>query len=429
MSKKVAVFVWNHFTNDARVSRECMALQEAGYHVDLIAIHDPEQENQSFFEQVTERFTIRRVNYAKQSKIILLIFWMLFLILLPFFPRFMLIIGAILTILMLPKAQMLVRRSMIFSLMIYYGLRKKYDFYHANDLNTLPQAILCAKVFRRKKLIYDSHEIQTSRTGYNSPLYGICERFFLRFTDVCIHENQTRAAYIQDKYHFYPKVVHNYPNRQFIEGSDRIDLHQVLHISKDEPILLYQGGVQVGRGLDKLIQAVPMFQKGVVVIIGDGRIKLELEKQVLDAELGQKIRFLPKVPLQDLLYYTKNAYLGFQLLNNVCFNHYSASSNKLFEYVMSGVPVIGSDFPEIRRIIKGEEVGVVVDSHSPTSIAAAVNELLANPALRERYSQNCYRAREIYNWEHEKKLFLEIYSELENESDFERKKQKFQKMT
>lgn len=193
-----------------------------------------------------------------------------------------------------------------------------------------------------------------------------------------------------------------------------MDLHALLNIPEAEPILLYQGGVQTGRGLDKLIEATALFERGVVVIIGDGRIKAELQERVVNANLEEKIKFLPKVPLQDLLAYTKNAYLGFQILNNVCFNHYSASSNKLFEYVMSGVPVIGSDFPEIRKIVQGEQVGIVVDSHDPTAIAAGVNTLLADSALHETLRENCFRVREIYNWEREKAIFLEIYKELED---------------
>lgn len=43
--KKVCMFVWNHFTNDARVLRECTALAESGYEVDLICIHDWKQED------------------------------------------------------------------------------------------------------------------------------------------------------------------------------------------------------------------------------------------------------------------------------------------------------------------------------------------------------------------------------------------------
>lgn len=434
MSKKVAVFVWNHFTNDARVMRECMALQKAGYEVDLIAIHDPKQSDLPYQEAPANRFTVYRVKagyptflksiirllkYIKHHIWCLALISGLFLSLLLFFPLPMLLISISASFLCLRKVQILLRRSILILRMIRRGLAGGYDMYHANDLNTLPQAVICAKVFHKKKLIYDSHEVQTSRTGYNHPIYGISEKFFLHFTDVCIHENDTRAAYIEKKYHFYPKVVHNYPNKVYPEEQQAIDLHALLAIPSTEPILLYQGGVQIGRGLDKLVEAAPYFERGVVVIIGDGRMKEALQKQVVDAMLADKIKFLPKVPLQDLLSYTKNAYLGFQVLNNVCFNHYSASSNKLFEYIMSGIPVIGSDFPEIRKIVLGEEVGIVVDSHDPMAIAAAVNKLLANPELREKYSENCYRAREIYNWEQEKAHFLEIYKEVEDGHDKE----------
>ncbi|MBC1501188.1 glycosyltransferase family 4 protein [Listeria weihenstephanensis] len=434
MSKKIAMFVWNYFTNDARVMRECLALQEAGYHVDLIAIHDSKQPDLPYQESPAKNFTVHRVKtgypdflqplingmkYIKRSKISLVLISCVFLLLLLFFPLQTLIVSVILALFSLKKMQVLVGRSLIFTRMVYKGLSKRYDIYHANDLNTLPQVTFCAKVFRRKKLVYDSHEVQTSRTGYNSPIYGISEKFLLRATDVCIHENDTRAAYIEKRYHFYPKVVHNYPNKVYPEKSPGVDLHGLLDIPESEPILLYQGGVQIGRGLDKLIAAVKLFDRGVVVIIGDGRIKAELQEQVRDLKMEQKVKFLPKVPLQELLGYTKNAYLGFQILNNVCFNHYSASSNKLFEYVMSGVPVIGSNFPEIRKIVRGEGIGIIVDSHDPTSIAAGVNTLLADPALRDKMSANCFQAREVYNWDLEKAIFLEIYKELEDGYDEE----------
>ncbi|MBC2305038.1 glycosyltransferase [Listeria booriae] len=429
MSKKVAVFVWNHFTNDARVMRECMALQEAGYSVDLIAIHDAKNPDLPFQESPVERFTVYRMKagYPPSIQAVLkcvqqhvwchVLIACLFITLLILFPRSTIVFSVVISPMFLKKTHTIIRRMFLVFRMIRQGLADVYDFYHANDLNTLPQATVCAKVFHRKKLIYDSHEVQTSRTGYNHPIYGISEKWLLRFADVCIHENDTRATYIAKRYHFYPKVIHNYPDKVYLEKQSAIDLHGILAIPRHEPILLYQGGVQIGRGLDKLVEAVPYFDRGVVVIIGDGRIKKYLQQQVIDANLTQKIKFLPKVPLRDLLHYTKQAYLGFQVLNNICFNHYSASSNKLFEYIMSGVPVIGSDFPEIKKVIQGESVGLVVDSHNPISIAAGVNQLLANPVLREAYHQNCYRAREIYNWENEKKHFLEIYKEVEDGHD------------
>ncbi len=239
------------------------------------------------------------------------------------------------------------------------------------------------------------------------------EKFFLKYTDVMIMENHTRAKYAEDLYGFYPKVIHNYPFVTQPEDSNSINLHEVLEIPQEEPILLYQGGIQVGRGLEKLVQAVPMFKKGALVFIGDGRIKPELQKMVLDLGLEDKVKFMPKVPVNELLHYTKNAYLGFQVLNNVCFNHYSASSNKLFEYMMSGVPVVACSFPEIQRVVENEYVGVCIDSHNPASIAEGVNYILEHPEEREKMRENSFIARNNYNWENEKKLFINIYIDLE----------------
>lgn len=150
-----------------------------------------------------------------------------------------------------------------------------------------------------------------------------------------------------------------------------------------------------------------------LVFIGDGRIKPELERMVNEMDLNHKVKFLPKVNLSDLPNYTKNAYLGFQVLNNVCFNHFSASSNKLFEYIMSHVPVVACSFPEIKRVVEGEHVGLCVDSHDHVEIANAVNVLLENEILRNEMSENCKQAKLKYNWEVEKENLLTIYKRVE----------------
>ena len=436
MSKKVCMFVWNHFTNDARVLRECSALAEVGYEVDLVAIHDYRDKNLQRFEERKEGFHVIRVknnisffrtvagwlsglkNRPAQNIGSILAVLLVLLVGLYFFSKTAIVLG----ILMLLAAIGLFRMGMakqiirfyIFSQMVYWGRKKKYDIYHSNDLNTLPQGVLCARWFKLKKvpLVYDSHEVQTSRTGYNSPIYGWMEKFLLKFSSVMIQENHTRAAFIEQLYGFYPKVLHNYPIPSHPEDSDRINLHTRLDIPADVPILLYQGGIQTGRGLEKIIEAVPLFHGGHMVFIGDGRIKPDLVKKVHEMGLNDRVTFIDKVPVEDLMHYTKNAYLGFQVLNNVCFNHYSASSNKLFEYLMAGVPVVACSFPEIQKVVEGDKCGVCIDSHDVTDIARGVNEILDHPELREEMRQNCLVARDKYNWLNEKQIFVEIYREL-----------------
>jgi glycosyltransferase involved in cell wall biosynthesis len=425
MSKKVGMFVWNHFTNDARVLRECTALSEAGYDVDLICIHDPKDLNLLMFEQRNERFKVYRLRrypvllelmqkfyrFSLQNKLFGAFCLVLWLALTYFAPYIVIPITLLAAIMVKTKLNVVWVRGSLILRMILKGYRGNYDIYHSNDLNTLPQGYISAKWrLKPKKLIYDSHEVQTSRTGYNSPIHGKMEAFLIKKIDEMIVENNTRAKYNEDLYGFYPHVVHNYPfKQQTSNNEEKVDLHEILGIPKNEKILLYQGGIQTGRGLDKLIKAVPYFKEGTLVLIGEGKIKKELQNMVKEINLEEKVKFHPKVPVGDLPKYTRNGYIGFQVLNNVCFNHYSASSNKLFEYMMAGVPVVACSFPEIQRVVEGDGTGVSVDSHDPVSIANGVNWLLEHQEQYEEMKEKSIKASKKYNWDKERNIFLNLY--------------------
>lgn len=427
MEKKICMFVWNHFTNDARVMRECTALSEHGYEVDLICIHDPSNPEMLFEEKINERFTVSRVRrypatliwiqgfvrLVKKNKWLAVPLTAGWLACLQAWPFVTILLSIIIFALLATKLKKMVINLCIISRMIRKGRQKQYDIYHANDLNTLPQGIVCAKLrFNRKKLVYDSHEVQTSRTGYGK-IHGLLERLLIKKADAMIVENHTRAKYNEELYGFYPAVVHNYPFSANKQPENIVNLCELLGLERGEKILLYQGGIQAGRGLDKLIEAVPMIKEGIVVLIGDGKIKGQLMQKVKDMQLEGRVKFLPKVPLNELPAYTVNAYVGFQILNNVCFNHYSASSNKLFEYMMAGVPVVACSFPEIRKVVEEEEIGLCIDSHNPADIAQAVNMMTQDLEKRNTFSKNALHASQKYNWELEKEELIGLYEKLE----------------
>ncbi|MDN3233470.1 glycosyltransferase [Priestia megaterium] len=424
MKKQVCMFVWNYFTNDARVLRECTALSDSGYAVDLICIEDPNNKELSRHEEKNPNFNVYRVKrypslllYLQKMyrlvfkyKLLAITMLLIWFLLLYMSPLPVITLSIIFLLLLKTKCRVIWIRGSIILRMVGRGLIKNYDIYHSNDLNTLPQGFICSKLrFKHRKLIYDSHEVQTSRTGYNSKIHGYLESCLIKTVDSMIVENHTRASYNKKLYGFYPNVVHNYPFKINEDVDKRAPIRKLLNLPEDEKILLYQGGIQTGRGLENLIKAAPLFKEGTLVFIGDGKIKGNLLQMVDQMNLHQKVRFIPKVPLVDLPEYTRNAFIGFQVLNNVCFNHYSASSNKLFEYIMSGVPVISCSFPEIKRVVEGERVGLCIDSHDPLSIAEGVNYLLDSPQLHGAMKKNCIKAREIYNWDYEKNQFLSIY--------------------
>ena len=420
MGKKVCMFVLNPFVHDARVMRACTALAEGGYQVDLIAVSDdgnpslPRREN-------AHGFSVYRVEKKPWliKKTVLLLKWLRAnpLLLFPtalaaaaclyLAPLPALLVGLyVLSVAWGATRKLYVYASVLLK-MTCAGLRGTYDIYHANDLNTLVQALVCGKVFHRKKVLYDSHEVQASRVGYGGGA-RLLEKLLVRRPDRILMTTDTRADFMAALYGIpRPDVIHNYAA---YTGDESILHKQDLH-----RILLYQGGLGVGRGLENIIEAAPHFNRGVVVFIGKGKLRGPLEKRAAALGITDRVRFRDMLPLDTLKYYTADAYLGFQLITNICFNHYSALSNKLFEYMMSDVPVVACGLVEIKKVVQQYGVGVCVDSREPMEIARGVNALLDDPRQYAACKQNCRVAKQQLNWDVEKVRFLQIYSELLDE--------------
>ncbi|WP_243669690.1 glycosyltransferase [Methanoculleus chikugoensis] len=83
------------------------------------------------------------------------------------------------------------------------------------------------------------------------------------------------------------------------------------------------------------------------------------------------------------------------------YNAYIGLPNKLFDYMLCGLPVVASDFPEIRKVVAETECGVLVDpTDPPDAIAEAITYLLEHPdAARRMGGENGRKAvLERYNW-------------------------------
>lgn len=422
------MFVWNHFTNDARVNRECTALSDNNFDVHLIAIDDPKDEKVLQEESVKDNFKVSRVQrypsfitaYQKDKNSFLIKVGTVSTVIgvtLLYFNLMLLIYFASLLLMMalsvkLRKVRKNIVNAAIIGRMIIKGYKDNADIYHSNDLNTLPQGIICSKFrLKPKKLVYDSHEVQTSRTGYNPKTIKLFESFMIKFVDEMMVENHTRAKKNEALYGFYPKTLYNYSELYDIEEKPDVDLHAELGLPKDEKILLYQGGLQQGRGLELLIEMMPQVKEGTLVFLGAGKLEKTLKEMAAQSSESERIKFVEKVHFKALPSYTKQAYLGFQVLQNICFNHYSASSNKLFEYIMAHVPVVSCNFPEVKAVVD-QGVGISVDSHDINQIAEAVNTLVADETLRNQYSEKCKVIKHIYNWENEKQKLLDVYNAL-----------------
>ena len=423
---RVTMFVYNNMVHDARVRKEARTLTEAGYEVTVLAVLEPGVTPR---EEWVHRFCILRMSRSilgisrreiaaevarrragrlagahgcapsqvRRRAV-------------PPSPalrgRAVSALEAIVKSLVFP-----LRRVLVFLRFVRAALRTRADVYHAHDLNTLLMAWTASRL-RRKPFIYDTHEVATDRADMKFRWWAaLLERALIGRADRVICTNQTRADFTRKLYNIPPPaILRNLP--AYVAPQPSTLMHERLALPADANIVLYQGGIQPERGLEQLMEAAPEIAGGVIVFLGSGRSKPKLMARAAELGLEAKVYFHEAVPVEELPSWTACAYLGLQLLQNTCFNHYSSLSNKLLEYLMAGVPAIASDLPEMRRVIEDTGAGAIIDASDPHAIAGAVNRLLADPALRGQMAERARQHRRRYCWETEERKLVELYAGL-----------------
>jgi len=294
--------------------------------------------------------------------------------------------------------------------LFFFLLFAKADIFLSNDLDTLPANFLASK-FRKKKLVYDSHEYFTEVPELvNRPkikhIWEKVEKFILPKIEYSYTVCRSIAEIYSNKYNIEMKVVRNIPECELFLK----DIKPVFpDATKNKKIILYQGTVNIGRGIEHIIEAMQFVENAVFVIIGDGDIKKLLEEKVKELQLSDKVFFLGKIPFEILHAYTKKADIGISLEENIGLNYYYALPNKLFDYIRANVPVLASKLPEIENIVKTYDIGCFIENHSPEHIAEKINFMLNNEDKIQDWKRNIKKASAELCWEDEEQVLREIF--------------------
>ncbi|PTM54756.1 glycosyltransferase family 4 protein [Desmospora activa] len=406
--KTVVMAVRNTCVTDARVMKEAATLTKAGWRVTVLAIHQPgdtaeeEEKDGIIIRRLTRlihRLSRRRSTSSDRSS-----------------PRSSSARPASATAEpgRTKWASTLVRsfllwldRRWIDFLFFREARRARPQMFHAHDVNTLVPLFLAARLCRRP-LIYDAHEISTDREGWShSRLWYRVEKFLSRRVEGFITTNETRAAHFREAYGLKQvHVVRNVPPLTDVADNGR--LHRAVGVDRDTPVLLYQGGLQSGRGLFLMLEAFQEVRGAHLAVIGFGRLRHSLEQAAKQLGLSDRVTFLGRIPHEELLSYTVGARAGLQLLENTCLNHYSACSNKLHEYLMAEVPVIASDLPEMRRVVRETEAGCLVPPGEVKAIQAAMQTMVQQDEwVQMKENARCHKHR--YHWGVEEPTLLKLY--------------------
>lgn len=292
--------------------------------------------------------------------------------------------------------------------LLMYLLFVRADILVANDLDTLA-AVYVASRIRRKTIIYDSHEYFTEVPELISrPLtrriWQILERSILPKLAYMYTVSDSIAMDYNKKYGIEMAVIRNFPLR--LKKTVR---HKKFLRTGDDKIILYQGSLNIGRGLELTIRAVQQMDNVKLIIIGTGDVEDKLRKLVHILGVQDKVSFLGRIPQKELVEYTVQADIGISLEETMGLNYYYALPNKLFDYIQAEVPVIVSDLPEMAAVVRHYDIGMVAQTVDSAKLAGLFTEMLHNTQKRKYWKENLKKAAEELCWEREEHKLLELY--------------------
>jgi glycosyltransferase involved in cell wall biosynthesis len=286
----------------------------------------------------------------------------------------------------------------------------KSDILLSNDLDTLPANFYAAKL-KNAQLVYDSHEYFTEvpeliKRPRIQKVWESLEKRMVPKIQYAYTVCGSIAEIYTKKYGTTFKVVRNVPLKS--------TFHSSIEEKKNdsEKIILYQGAVNIGRGLEQAILAMNFIKNARLIIAGNGDIKSQLEQLVNQENLKEKVEFTGKLPLEELAKLTPTADLGLSIEEDMGLNYRFALPNKLFDYIQAQVPVLVTNLPEMAAVVGHYQIGEICTSLEPEKLAESIRNILFDEQKRKLWKENLKNAAEQLTWENEEKVLIEIYSPL-----------------
>ncbi|MGA3058017.1 MAG: glycosyltransferase [Candidatus Limnocylindrales bacterium] len=291
------------------------------------------------------------------------------------------------------------------------------DVWHGHDL----LGLLTASALQRRHgggLVHDSHELfleAGSAARLPSPARRLLfrmERGASRKADAVITVNESIAEELRRRYGVRPLVVMNCPLLGPARKTGKLRDHLELG---SRPVVLFHGGLSSGRGVEQLVDSLPLLPaEAAVVLLGYGDLSAPYSALAAQESYRGRLFVVPAVPIADLPNWVCDADVGVIAFQPVDRNNVLGTPNKLFEYLEAGVPMVVSDFPEMRRLVTETGAGIARDTSTAASLAAAIRELLDEPKSLHRSRKRSARhaAESTYNWGVQSGRLVKTYSRL-----------------
>lgn len=249
--------------------------------------------------------------------------------------------------------------------------RRSFDLVIANDIDALPFALEAAP---QAKVLLDCHEYSPRemedlfiwRFLYMRYKEYLCEtymRFSHRVTTVCdgIADEYARNFGIR------PEVITN--------ASDYIEISPA-PVSADAIRLIHHGGALPSRRIELMIEMMAYlderFSLTMMLVPND---RAYLNRLMKLAAGNPRVLFRDPVPLEEIVPVINGYDVGVYILEPNSFNNEHALPNKFFEFIQARLAVAIGPSPEMARIVRERDCGIVAGDFTPQGLAGCLKTL------------------------------------------------------
>jgi len=183
---------------------------------------------------------------------------------------------------------------------------------------------------------------------------------------------------------------------------------------EEKIILSYTGRLRPEKGHQYLLEAIfeikDQYTNIVLLLIGDGVLRSDLEALTRQLNIENKVRFLgdrkdiPELLSATDIYVHPSVVEGFGI--------------SIIEAMAAGLPVIATNVGGIPEIITNGENGILVPPENPQALAEAISDLIEHPDKRKALAENG-KQRVVTNFTDEimVKKYMEVYRNIINQKN------------
>lgn len=289
--------------------------------------------------------------------------------------------------------------------------RKKFDLILANDFSALSTCVWAAN---GRKVLYDAHEYTLGQASHSPSWmrehFPYIEYALKKYLPRC-SKVITVSDGIADEY----ARVFGIPRPEVVRNTALYIDQRPTATNSDIIRIVHHGVAARQRYLEYMIDAVlgcdKRFELDFFLVVKD-KVYLETLKKRVDAD--PRIRFRNPVPMSQISQ-VLNAYdIGMYILPPSNFNHVHALPNKLFEFIQARLAIAVAPSPEMARLVRKYDLGVVAEDFSVQAMIKVLNSL--SSAQIEKYKQNSDRYARELSAESEMERLESIVNELLKQS-------------